>query len=390
MHLIERYALDSSSKIGKPYILEKFFSLPFSDYIVFQPNTVPAKTYSYWTTVLELLVPILNDRGIHIVQVGGPNENALPGTYCVAGQTSFNSLAYLIKNSKLVLTADSISAHIASGFDKDIVAVYGNPNFVNCVKPFWGNKDRHILLQAPVKTKPSFSKDERPRIIDLINPEEIVEAVCKLLNIRFDFPYKTVFIGANFQNLSIECVPNQVVRIDNLPSGHLILRMDYHFHEPNLVEQLKLNKCTIITDRPINKDILRAFKTQIVEVIYIIGDNHVPDFPEQIRRAGVPFRLVSYFNEEKLNPIKLHYFDAGLILPIINRVPDELKDLDSFYYKSCKFTLSEQKAFNSRYALKNGFAAKSLGDNWQTFNKNNPHAADFWYEIDNFQVLVDK
>jgi hypothetical protein len=390
MHLIQRYALDSSSLISSPSILEKYFALPFSEYIVFQPNTVPAKTFSYWPSVLELLVPILNERGIQIVQVGGPNENPLPGTYCIAGQTSFNSLAYVIRNSKLVLSADSISVHLASGLDKPIVGVYGNANFLSSVRPYWGNKENHILLQDPPKTKPSFSREEVPKTIDRIKPEDIAFSVCSLLGIPFNYPYKTVFMGSNFHNLSIETIPNQIISITNLPAGHLVVRMDYEFHEPNLVEQLKLNKCTIVTDKPINKEILRTFKTQIQEVIYIIGDNHRPDFPPEIRRAGIPFRLVSYFNDEELNPIKLHYFDIGLITPVISRVPDELKDLDSFYYKSCKFTLSNQQAFNSKYAWKNGFAAKSLGDNFQQFNKNNPHAADFWLETENFHVLVDK
>jgi ADP-heptose:LPS heptosyltransferase len=76
--------------------------------------------------------------------------------------------------------ADSFPTHIASGYNKKIVALYSN-NYVNCVKPFFGNPKDHILLEPKRNSKPTFSFEENPKTINSIKPETIAGNILNLL-----------------------------------------------------------------------------------------------------------------------------------------------------------------------------------------------------------------
>ena len=83
MNLAELYSLTCSSKIGKPFIVEKYFPLTCNKYITLQPYSKDSKTYDYWQEVLAIIFPVLKENDIEIVQIGGQNEKPLEGCYCV-------------------------------------------------------------------------------------------------------------------------------------------------------------------------------------------------------------------------------------------------------------------------------------------------------------------
>ena len=132
MHLIEQYSLASGSKIGEPYIYEKFFPLPFDSYITFSPFSKPSKNYAYWKDSLSMLIPVLRKLNTHIIQLGEKKEEAFEGCYNLSGKTSINQAAYLIKRSQLHLGTDTFSTHLASAFKKKIVSLYSHSPIQNC------------------------------------------------------------------------------------------------------------------------------------------------------------------------------------------------------------------------------------------------------------------
>ena len=142
MHLLEAQCLITSSKASKPYILEKYYPLPFDKYIVFAPYSKPAKNFSYFHDVLDILIPILKNAGITIVQIGGQNEPPFPDCYHLQGKTSLNQAYSIIKNSLLYFGADTFSSHFSSAANIPSVVLISN-NHSNNVRGYW-NRDKQI------------------------------------------------------------------------------------------------------------------------------------------------------------------------------------------------------------------------------------------------------
>ena len=216
----------------------------------------------------------------------------------------------------------------------------------------------------------------------MIKPEVISEAISKLLNLKHDFNYKTLEFGFNYSNKIVESVPNQIVSAQQMGITSIIIRMDFVFDEEKLAEQLKHCKCSIVTDKAIDKDIIAKFKDNIKEVIYYIDKNHDPSFVGVLQKNAVPFALFSDLDEETINPFKIDYMDYGIIHR--KNIPsyDHLKDRENVYYKSSKLTLSDKKMYSSKAAyledkpVKDQFEISKIIDN-----------EEFWREADYFCFL---
>ena len=350
MNLAELYSLTCSSKIGKPFIVEKYFPLTCNKYITLQPYSKDSKTYDYWQEVLAIIFPVLKENDIEIVQIGGQNEKPLEGCYCVCGQTNLGQSAYIIKNSLMHVGADSFGAHFAGHYNKPIVALYSN-NHINCVSPFWGDiKNRRLMEPVRKNFKPSFCFQEVPKTINTIKPEEIARNILDLLGFEYDYPYSTIQFGEFYTHPRlIEIVPDTPVNVANLGVNNIIVRMDFLFNENVLANQLSICPCSIVTNKPINLNLLNSFKPRIKQLIYRIEKDNNPKFAIDCVRNGLNPSFISYLSEEELNPFKLDYLEAGLIVRKDVPTAESLGlDIGKTYYRSNKFTLSNQKIYASK------------------------------------------
>ena len=354
-HLLTAYAAATQSKIGKPYILEKYFPLPFDKYIVFAPISKPAKNYSYYSDALEIIIPILNKEGITCVQVGATGEVGFQGCYQLQGKTSLNQVYFLLKNSLLYLGADTYASHFASALGIPSITLISN-NFSSNVRGYW-NQDKQVILEPDrTKRKPTFQMDEgNNKQINEIKVEDIAASTCKLLNIPFNFPYETIYIGESYTNKILETVPTSIAKIDNLGTDSIVVRMDYEFNEQNLAFQAQHCPVIIVTDKPINLELLKAYKPRIKQIFYIITKDHNPTFASAIQKLSIPLQIFSCLPEEELNKFKLDYIDIAAIMPKNNRTKDKIKEIkdipaNELYYKSCKHTLYNGKIYPSKAA----------------------------------------
>jgi hypothetical protein len=370
MHLIESYATSSGLKIGKPFILESYFPLPFEKYISFQPfSKFSAKDYDYWQEVINLIIPHLKEQNIQIVQIGSEKEKVLENVYSVVGQTDIRQAAYVIKNSIIHFGADSFGAHIASGFDKKIVALYSNNN-INNVKPYWTKEEDMVLLSPEIQGKPSYAAEENPKSINSIQPEKIAQAILKLLKIENNFHIlNTVYKGKLFNNKLFHVVPDHVVERSSL-INHCVYRMDLFFNEANLLNQLKIMPCIIATDQPIDINILVQNRAHVIGVNCFIQDNSNLEFIKQLKRANIKYQLYSYLPNEELNSYKLDYLDYGIIVKINTDYPEIEKIIketgaSNLYYKSNNFILSKGKVFLSEKAFFDNRPVNSIYENMQ-------------------------
>ena len=381
MRLLDTYALNTGSKISKPFIYSKFFPLNVEKYITLQAKTpYDSRNYAYWQEVIDGLNLYLSKYNIYIVQVGTKDETPYNGVINLLGHTSINQLAYVIERSNLHFGSDSLCVHLASHYDKPIVSLYSisNPNVAG---PHFGDKSKHILLKGYERIgnkKPSYSQIEHPKSINTIKPEEIIKAVLDLLNIKHDHLNKTLFFGQDYNLRSFEVIPDDKFDINNVSIDNPIIRMDYFFNEKALEDILKNKKCIIFTDKPIKKDILEANKTNINQLIYIIDENNDVKFAKLLKSNSIPYVLLSFLDQEILNKYKFDYMDYNLIINKKHKTKEDLgikiDDFNNLRYKSSRLLLSSKGESISKYDWLHGTKDKVIDD------------PEFWKEIDNFYI----
>jgi hypothetical protein len=390
MHLIETYATYCGSKIDKPFIYESFFPAPFEKYITFHSDTpYTSRNYDYWQEVIDLISPYLEKNNIKLIQIGGEKDRNFKNCENFKGKTNRNQLAYVLRKSLLHFGADSFPIHLAGFFDINLVALYSISRPENA-GPYFGTKEKQILFKGYEKLnlKPSYSPEENPKTINSIFPEEIACAVLKLLNIEHNIEYKTVEIGERYGKLELhDFIANQVVNVLNKDSI-LDIRMDYHFSEEALAQQLQLNKCRIFTNKRINLNILKNFKQAIDQVFYIVNENDDPSFIKDIIDLGIKFILLSELPQELINKKKINYYDYGNINPLPKTSPDlinKLKNIKNLYYKSCHHVYSLEKIYSSFAAQKSN--TPKTGGFEQVIDSD-----EFWKESQNFYFveMLDK
>lgn len=385
MHMLEQYALATGVKIKKPYIYEKFFPISVDKFISFHPASKPSKTYDHWQEVINFLQPYLEKENIKIIQLGQEKEKVYNGVINFVGFTNINQIAFILRHSMLHFGADSFPTHIASSYDKKIVALYSN-NYINCVKPVFGDEKNHILLEPKRNTKPSFSFQENPKSINSIKPELIAKHILKLLEIPEQINFETIYFGDDFNNGKLEMVPNQVVDPRQFNCSNIIVRMDLEHNENILNAQLKVCSCFIITDKTIDSTILLQNKAHVGKILFEVKDSNGIEFIKFLTNQNIPYQLFTYLKGEDLKKIKLDYIDQEFIveMPTDLKSKTNLQYTSNIFYKSNKRLISNNKIYLSESSLKNNIEAKSLIE---------PiiDCPEFWKELENFWVFkIDK
>lgn len=387
-HIIEAYAKDVGVKIGKPFIYEDYFPLTIDNYITIHTTSKPAKTYSYWQEVINIIKPYLDKEGIDIIQIGGKDDRKVEGIYDLCGQSTINQTAYILKNSKLHIGVDSFPAHIASYYNKKIVCVYAN-NYVECVKPYWTKPEDLVAFTSYKDGKPLFSLEDPERYIDKIKPEDIAKAVLDFLGLKYTIDFKTVYIGKSYLEKHFEIAPKAIANIDD-KNAPLVIRMDYHFDENTMLNQLAShNHCYIITDKPFNVKSIQQFKDRIKQIQYTFRRNYDIEFVKDIYTTGIPFGLNCELPEEGNQDIKLDFMDFAIVT--FEKVFDpkdasEFNDVnfDNLYYKSCKILNVGGKNYYGRQSWSLGQEVKQYGE-----FKKLKDSVEFWKEID-YCMVVEK
>lgn len=385
MHLLEQYSLACGVKIKKPYIYEKFFPVTAEKYVTFHPTSKPSKTYDYWQEVINLISPILDQKGIKIIQLGQEKEKVYSGVLSLVGFTNINQTAFVLRDSLLHFGADSFPTHIASGYGKKIVALYSN-NYINCVKPFFGDPKNHVLLEPARKNKPTFSFEEHPKTINSIKPEIIANHILNLLEIPHSNSIQTLYFGTEYNNMRLEMVPNQLVNPNQFNSNNIVVRMDLEHNEKFLNDQLQICQCFVITDKSISPNIILNNKKNIGRIFYEIKENNDIEFANFLAHNNISYQLFTYLNGKALEDIKLKYIDQESIteMPTNLKQKTGIEYTSNAFYKSNKRIISNGKVYLSECSLKYGQQAKQLAE---------PviDCPEFWKEVENFWIFrVDK
>jgi hypothetical protein len=278
---------------------------------------------------------------------------------------------------------------MASSYDKKIVALYSSIHPENA-GPYWGNKENQILIEPDRKgDKPSYSLEEWPKSVNTIRPEKIAQSIVDLLGLNVKFEHETLYVGDSHIATMLEIIPNHVANHESVGVDNMIVRMDFEFNEQNLAQQLAMCPCSIVTNRPINENIITQFKGKINEVVFLLEkDTHSPDFVKLLYNNAIKCLLLSYESEKNIQDMKIHYMDYGVIG--IKRIlkPEKMKeiegeDINNLFYKSSKFTLSNGKVYPSYAAM---LEDKPVDGLHKTINPVINNEA-FWKEAEYFSLL---
>ena len=171
----------------------------------------------------------------------------------------------------------------------------------------------------------------------------------------------------------LQTIPNQVINTSNLGVQSLIVRMDIEFNEENLAKQLQVCPCSILTNKPLNPNLIQQFRGQILEIVYFIDKNHNIDFVRYLHDLRIPYKLISELSEEDLNKLKLDYLDFHTILKKETSPPKEIegKDLSKLQYKTNQFYLGREKIYQSEYSYINDQPLDNFESKFQDLSKEN-------------------
>jgi hypothetical protein len=383
-HIAEEYAKSLGCKIGSPVLEPHFFPVASKKYITFHTNgkKVPAKHYDFWGIVFLLIKGKLKEAGINIIQTGGPEDP--PYRECDQSHLgcSFKQMSYVIKNSELHLGIDSLPMHIASAFNKKIVALFSNL-FIENASPLWSSNDDCALFSPDFsKIKPSFASTEPNKRINEVKPEQIASSVLNLLGICHDLDdYKTLRLGVHYPNEILEVIPNFQPQSNYFPNLVANLRCDYGVVEEVLPSWLS-RKSNIMTESPIPLQLLSAFRENIAGVTMFMDSGLIDkEYLTSLSRLNMKFNLICK-DKSKLQDLRFKFFDWV----VEEHVKFSKKDVDfgselcdNTFYHSNKVLVSEGKNYLSKAAWKAGVEMT-----------NEPQklidSEEFWEEIEHLNI----
>ena len=409
MHVLERFALGAGAKIDKPYIYESFFPCPYEKYIVFHPSMSAHKNYKHWQEVINILNPLLENEGIKIVQVGPAGKRdgnkqiktkVYNGTVNLTGQTTISNAAFLVKNSLLSLGFDGFISQIAGHYNKKVVSLYSHV-LKSHKKPFWGDEENQILIEPDREgRKPSYHVQDKYNDISKVCPFYISSCVCKLLNINFNYDFKTVFKGESSSFNFVDLIPNRDIKTYGGHPHLMRIRMDLEHNEEIMLECLKqsVGKVSLLLEKTIDIEKIIPFSEKIHEITFLCKKENLDDLSEQfIKHLGFigveRVAFVSNESKEVINKFKYNFMDCLIVNEIKDSkkedLPIELEEGKEYFYISSKRLLSDGKIYLDEYSYKNNKPVN-------TFNQivvPLEDSVDFWKELPFISILeknIDK
>lgn len=383
MNFLENYALSCNLKVDKPTIRDTYYPVLYDNYIVIDTSTVdPLFAYEHWQKVVTLVAEALSKKGIFIIQVGAPDNPSLEHVHRTNGTANYNQISFILKNSKLLVSGNSLSLHIANSLELNTISLARN--FASI--PFSPYKEKSYKRFVG-KNDDNF----KGRPVNQINPEDVARAICNFCKVELDFPFETVYIGEKNKDGCefVETVPDQSVNVQSMGISSIIFRMDLRYNEENLIKQLEISKCTIATNKRINFNILKKFKNNVSEIVYIIEkENDDEEFCRFCINLGIPVILVSDLSQKEINHKKMIYMEIGKILQRKSHFDTKKKiskiaNLNQCVYLSNKYTLSNGKIFTSETAWTSQQEAQSK----KSVQKIYPQEKMFWKNIETYWIL---
>lgn len=158
------------------------------DYIAFHPGSGKgqheARNYLHWQEVVNNLK---NLSKLPIVQIGQPDEPLYEGVIDMRGKTTYNQLATVVQNAKVLVGIDTVSMHLAAGLGTPHLAIFGS-SYSTSTGPVEKKGALRVLIDTPDRYtcdkacyKYTCAVDKDHPCINEIQPRQIVAQALELL-----------------------------------------------------------------------------------------------------------------------------------------------------------------------------------------------------------------
>ena len=87
----------------------------------------------------------------------------------------------------------------------------------------------------------------------------------------------------------------------------IMFRMDLLFDEKKLEEQLRIGNVNIITNKAIDLEILKQYRKNIPQLVYVVEEDDDHKFAESVKNLGISLFLFSRMDSKQLNKKKINY-----------------------------------------------------------------------------------
>ncbi len=388
MKLQQLYSLATGLSIRQQRLPEFFYPISAARYITLHASSgMAAKNYPYYQECVAMIARILESQDIKIIQLGGKDDALINGCVDLRGKTNYYQSNYILHRSLCHLGNDSWLAHRAGELNIPLITLFG-PTSVKNHSAYRYDVTKTIFLESHRWGRnPTFASQEQPLSIALIPPERVANSVLKLLGIGDQFAFQTQYVGGFYTNAMLELVPNTFPPASFLPDLPVTVRMDILFDEANLINILQTGRrIHIITNRPINPNILGQFKGSIQSFSFeIVDDSLTTEYANVIKTL---FTNLAFFSretdEKKLADLRFRFFDCininhqrdftredyiDEVLTYLNRsnTPDARLDivtqLNQAKIKTNKYVLSGGRIYPSYAHLAANKPLESLSNN---------------------------
>lgn len=361
MHILESAALYSGLKVRSPWINTKIFPVPFDKYILIDTQkSTNGFAFKRYGELISLVNPHLKQGNFGIIALVKDAKIADQRNVKVINSTNLDPrhLASIVYNSELTVTSDELTGALCDFFKIKTVFI-GDTETVIGRGPYFSKEVSNIRI---------LLKDK----VSEINVEDIYEQILEQLGIENKQSIQSVHTGELYNddiNRIIEVTPEQIISPEAYPENIINIRIDYlkqdleDFHYKGIFENLKIRKCTIITDRPFKTEVFEPLKSQILAIYYDITNGVDEEFAKNAKLICSKLNFIYTQNPGEdaslLNERKLAVIDFPERISSSKREPIKIKNFEGLVYKSNKFIISNNRTYLSRAALESGSTASA-------------------------------
>jgi hypothetical protein len=335
-HIAEVYAKDLGVRIGQPKITDHFYPNVMDKYIYFNPHgDYPSQEYKHWDVVFSMIEEALEEKEIGILTA--PEQDKI----------TVKQNNHLIKKSLLYVGTASHRVHLSDIFSIPSVCVLGNMYEEN----FNLFKYAEVVTPDFSKQKPSFQMEEGKNRVNEIKPETIAQIILAQLEIEFDVNFKTIRIGENFHNPTMEIVPNFFKPYEEVKGKPVNLRSDLHFDLEMITRWCRYCIVNLYLDNELEEHIV-ANLPNLKQIVFKYSEEHEKEdlakFFKILKRYNKRI-IIEVSNEEIVSQVRLKYFDYSVILkeeaPEVPNLPEDCKYISNKQFVlDGEFYLSESSA----------------------------------------------
>lgn len=292
--------------LSPPDFPTSFIPLPDGPYITICTGA-PSKSriYDYYNKVIAL-IPF---GDIKIVQIGAAEDYPIFGAIDYRGKANLRQEAFVIENGLLHIGNDHVFQHIAGAKGRRSVGLYSVIP-ASSAEPFYNYLA--VSLEPDRTDKPSYTDDESPKTINSIKPEVAAREISKILGLN-EKKIKTVYIGPSYNDERIDLIPDFPIPLDIFKGRKIVCRYDLCPNKEGLIHFLHAYGGAVITEDPIDHQILAGLKERIPHIVYFLDKNYNKDFIKALHYSGISYDLCTEKSGKELADLKLELFDYNQV-----------------------------------------------------------------------------